>query len=77
MELLHAYDRKKGSYREEWWSYCMQMTERRELQRRVVELLYADDRKKGSYREEWWSYCMQMIERRGVTEKSGGATACR
>ena len=57
MELLHADDRKKGSYRDEWWSYCMQMIEG-ELQRRVVELLHADDR-------------------RGVTEKSGGATACR
>ena len=55
----------------------MQMTERRELQRRVVELLHADDRQKGRYREEWWSYCMQMTERRGDTEKSGGATACR
>ena len=29
MELLHVDDRRKGSYREEWWSYCMQMTERR------------------------------------------------
>ena len=57
MELLYADDRKKGSYREEWWSYCMHMIEG-ELQRRVVELLYAYDR-------------------RGVTEKSGGATACR
>ena len=44
MELLHADDRKKGSYREEWWSYCMHMIEG-ELQRRVVELLYAYDRR--------------------------------
>ena len=44
VELLYADDRKKGSYREEWWSYCMHMIEG-ELQRRVVELLYAYDRR--------------------------------